>query len=100
MQKILIVILSVFILVSCTRQTSETQEFILPEGLKDCRIFRMDNGQLTQVIVVRCPNSSTTVKYNGKHSWETITVDKPEITEEPLSEKSTIVINGKEYVEK
>lgn len=82
-------------MLGCSKRTSESSdEFVLPDGLKDCKVFRMDNGRMTHVIVVRCPNSSTSVRYNGKHQWNTMTTD------ETVPDKETVTINGKEYVEK
>lgn len=91
----LLIALSLVAMLGCSKHTSESSdEFVLPDGLKDCKVFRMDNGRLTQVIVVRCPNSSTAVHKGGKHQWNTMTAD------ETVSEKETVTINGKEYVEK
>lgn len=91
----LLIALSLVAMLGCSKQTSESSdEFVLPDGLKDCKVFRMDNGRMTHVIVVRCPNSSTSVRYGGKHQWNTMTTD------ETVPEKETVTINGKEYVEK
>jgi hypothetical protein len=89
----LLIIFSLVALMGCTKQTSEVNEFVLPTGLSDCRVFRMDNGRLTHVVVVRCPNSTTSVHKGGKHQWNTTTIDENE------APKATITINGKEYIE-
>lgn len=87
------VIAGLALLSGCTKQTSEVNEFVLPSGLSDCKVFRMDNGRLTHVVVVRCSNSTTSVHKGGKHQWNTTTIDENELP------KATITINGKEYIE-
>jgi hypothetical protein len=70
-----------FVLAAC-QPNAQTKDYpVLPEALKDCKFYSVSDG-VSYINVARCPNSSTTVKTTGKNSRTTITID------------------GKEYVEK
>lgn len=59
-------------LAGCEKQTTEnTDKYILPEGMEDCKIYTMisKNGGVLQV--VRCPLSVTTTK-SGKNTNVTV----------------------------
>ena len=76
MKKILILI--TLLLLSCSKETTEhSDEYILPEGLKDCKVYTMVGGCLSAVInVVRCPSSETGTTYNmGKTTMHVVTVE-------------------------
>lgn len=71
-----------FVLSACTPSANEVSYPVLPDELKDCKFFRVDNGGFP-IRVVRCPNSTTSATFqSGKTT------------------KTTVVIDGKEYVEK
>lgn len=53
----LLTVLLALVLAACEAKTKEATGFILPEGMKDCKIYSMYNGY--NITVVRCPNSST-----------------------------------------
>ncbi len=75
MKRITLILLTIFTLAGCESRTTEVHSFILPEGLKDCKIYDMNNG-LRRIIVVRCPNSSTSTQYHsGKTSVNTTVVE-------------------------
>ena len=61
--------------------SEETSSFTLPEGLKDCKIYGIQNGNSMSLSVVRCPNSTVSTTY--KSGKTTVT---------------TVVIDGKKYV--
>ena len=54
-------------LVGCSPSGSETTAgyLVMPEGLKDCRIYKISDGP-NPLVVVRCPHSSTTAETSGK----------------------------------
>jgi len=54
---------------------NKTDEYILPEHLKDCSITLINSG-MRELYVVRCPNSTVSTKYQeGKTTKRVITVD-------------------------
>jgi hypothetical protein len=58
--KIIGLLLVSLTLISCSPRTDEvTGDFIMPEGMDDCQIHRLTDGNIV-IRVVRCPNSSTT----------------------------------------
>lgn len=63
----------------CTPGAHETQPVpreILPEGLKDCKFYRLDYSNGGGMTVVRCPHSSTTTSYtSGKTTVNNTIVD-------------------------
>lgn len=63
-------------LTGCSKETVETTDtIILPEGLKDCKLYRVSDGFNT-IKIMRCPNSSTSTKYrSGKTDRQAIVVD-------------------------
>jgi hypothetical protein len=46
---------------------------VMPEGLKDCKVYRISDGS-ENITVVRCPNSSTTSRI-GKTKKTVTTID-------------------------
>lgn len=62
------ILLSLVVLSGCERSTSErTDDFILPEGLKHCKIYKLSNG-ISHMKVVHCPNSTTSTTHScGKN---------------------------------
>lgn len=47
----------------------------LDDSLKDCKFFDMHTGT-RGFIVVRCPNSTTSITTTGKYPDTTITIDR------------------------
>ena len=48
---------------------------VMPEGLKDCKVYRISDGS-ENITVVRCPNSSTTSSNRiGKTKKTVTTID-------------------------
>ena len=81
--KLLRVVLSVVILTGCEPSYKDyTESFTnLPEGLKDCKIYGIQNGNSMSLSVVRCPNSTVSTTYKSGKTTAT-----------------TVVIDGKKYV--
>ena len=51
-----------------------TDKWMLPDGLKDCKIYSLSNGKGGYMRVVRCPNSSTTTSYTSGKTLVNTTV--------------------------
>lgn len=59
-----VLLLSIILLFGCEKSTQETTDnYILPEGLKHCKIYSLDNGG-SSITVLHCPNSSTTTTHS------------------------------------
>lgn len=75
MKRISLILLTIFALAGCESRTTELHDFILPEGLKDCKIYFMTNG-VNHVTITRCPNSSTSTEYKtGKTTSSSAVVE-------------------------
>lgn len=73
--KIVYYIIAMLMLAGCSPDGRERTGFtVMPEGLKDCKIYYISDG-IAGITVVRCPNSSTTAYQGGKNSKTTVTVD-------------------------
>ena len=63
--------------------SAETREYpILPDALKDCKFFRLTDGNGSSITVARCPNSTTTTRQSDKAGT------------------TSVIIDGKEYIAK
>jgi hypothetical protein len=80
MKKIILVL--AFLAAGCVPNRELGPEPDIPEGLKDCRIYRYESA-----LVLRCPNSTTSTK-------KVVSSGKSSVTHR------SIVIDGVEYVEK
>ena len=85
--KLLMVVLGVIMLTGCEPSYKDyTESFTnLPEGLKDCKIYGIQNGNSMSLSVVRCPNSTVSTNQEvaeGKvtHVQTTTTIDGVEDT--------------------
>ena len=74
--KKLIMALVIVCLIGCGKSTEEISgSFNFPEELKDCKMYILSNG-IKYVIIVRCPQSSTSTTYNcGKTTCSSMTVE-------------------------
>ena len=72
-------IIGLLALAGCRPDARPKHYPILPEELKDCKFFRLTDGDGASITVARCPNSTTTVRQS----------DKPGTT--------SVIIDGKEY---
>ncbi len=48
---------------------------VIPEGLKDCKFYKLQTSVGNTYHVVRCPNSSTSLSRPGKGAEYTATID-------------------------
>ena len=64
------------LLVGCTPKGYSTDnDYVLPEGLKDCNTYYLLNSNGVSMNVVRCPNSNVTTSLGGKHPQHTTVID-------------------------
>lgn len=83
MKKIILVIVSLFLLTSCSNSSNEILFPVKPEELNDCKFYSLSNESGISLYVVRCPLSATTVEYS-----------------EGKTTRSVIVVDGQEYIKK
>lgn len=66
-------------LTACTPEAIDetySGKWILPPGLKDCKIFHLENSSGHGMNTMRCPNSTTSVSEScGKSTCENTTID-------------------------
>lgn len=86
-----LVLLFALFFVGCGKETYEiTQNYNLPKGLEDCSFYYLKND-LNGITVVRCPNSSVSVRQpSGKFTIQTATV---EIEKDTIQEKIDSIEN-------
>lgn len=78
MKKILmsLIIVCSFVLSGCDMSSGErTYKYDLPEGLHDCKIYKV-NGDGRVLYVVRCPNSSTHTTYSSGKTISSVSVNE------------------------
>jgi hypothetical protein len=71
----LILLCVLLTMVGCTPKASQLDFPVLPDGLKDCKFFYLQDGSGTNITVARCPNSTTSVVSGGKHKRTSITAE-------------------------
>ena len=66
MKKSLIIL--ALLLCGCSKKTEQIDsKYMLPSGLEDCKIYRLDPEGLTRSLyVVRCPNSGTSTNWSER----------------------------------
>lgn len=80
-----VVVIAVADLIGCTPGYSDARNTftVLPEELKDCKMFYLKGENSQGALVVRCPGSSTSIAYrSGKTNYYTAVVE--EVVEEDL----------------
>lgn len=75
MKRLILIIGTVVGLCGCADNSNNkskviTSWYVLPEGLKDCQIYRLEGGPI--ITVVRCPNSETSTTTHTKYPTTTI----------------------------
>lgn len=56
----------------CEKETTEkTDNYVMPKGMEDCKVYVMTNTGGGAIVVVRCPNSNTTTQ-SGNNAPVTI----------------------------
>lgn len=72
------IILLSAVLAACTPSASnqtDSGKWYLPQGLKDCEIYRMGSSMGDYITVMRCPASDTCVTTHGKHPKESCVIE-------------------------
>jgi len=62
----------------CGPYAKETHWPVVPDGLQDCKIYNLSDGNGHAITVARCPLSATTVKNSNKTPTTAITIDHTE----------------------
>ena len=78
LKTIVLSLVTAFLLTGCEPSYKDyTESFTnLPEGLKDCKIYGIQNGNYMSLSVVRCPNSTVSTTYkSGKTTTTTVVID-------------------------
>jgi len=63
------------LLAGCEPEATEKVWPVLPEGLQDCKFYRLKDTDGNVIQIARCPLSTTTLKTVVKSPVTTITVD-------------------------
>lgn len=74
--KYLIILVLGIVLIGCEKITEEsTHQYILPDELSDCKIYRLqsDNGQV--LYITRCDDIIATSSKQGKTQIDVITIN-------------------------
>lgn len=96
-------LLSTLLVAGCTPSAREmTADFtVMPEGLKDCKIYRLTpQGGMGSINVVRCPLSSTTTMYSSgktRHNTTVVEADAKSEALQPEVEIDAVIINGQQF---
>lgn len=77
--KNLMLLAFVVLLAGCNPATDETtSNYILPRGMENCKIFRLEAGTGKTLYAVSCPHSITTTTYQyDKNTSDSVAVDNP-----------------------
>lgn len=77
MNKLLISLILLVFLGGCDMSSEDTtKNYSLPDGLKDCKIYYMQNSYGNHITVTRCPMSSTSTQYqSGKTTLSSTVVE-------------------------
>lgn len=76
MKKIISIILVSIFLLGCEPYAKEVNWPVVPEELKDCKFFVLQDSSGAAIQIVRCPLSDTSVTYKqGKQTANTVTID-------------------------
>lgn len=78
-----IFIAAALLVTACDPYAKVVDAPVLPDGLKDCKFYVVSTNGSNYLNVVRCPNSTTSTNYTSGKAQHT-----------------TVVIDGKQYVEK
>lgn len=71
-----LLIISLALLSACTPTTNSVDgDFQKPPELADCKFFEMRSSGALNLMVVRCPNSTTSTQMSGKQKKRVIVID-------------------------
>lgn len=63
------------VLSGCSDRATQFSMPVVPDGLKDCDFYELENARGLRLIVVRCPHSSTTAVPQVKNPTGVTTID-------------------------
>jgi hypothetical protein len=70
----------VLCLAACSPDARVKNYPVLPDELKDCKFFRLTDGDGASITVARCPNSTTAVRQSDKSGTTSVVIDGREYT--------------------
>lgn len=81
MKKFILFALTIFLTSCGGARTSEISSiYSIPKEMSDCSIYFMTDGKLSNITVVRCPNSSTSTTTHEKNSRTSIVIESEKDT--------------------
>lgn len=87
MKKLIGILFAAGIISGCTNSAKEVFFPVLPQELKDCKVFYLTKESGSAITVMRCPNATTSTSYtSGKTKVTTIVVDGVEY--QPVQEQN------------
>lgn len=77
-----IIILAALATLAGCQPYAEVRNFpVIPDELKDCKFFYLNDKVVSSITVARCPNSTTTVQMQNKARTTSVVIDGKEYTE-------------------
>jgi hypothetical protein len=74
----ILVMFGVVMLAACSPSAKEKNFPVLPDELKDCKFYRLEDGVAAAITVARCGNTTTVRRHESKSNPTTITIDGAE----------------------
>jgi len=101
MLMICLISISILSLSGCEKKSEDaSSSFILPKGMEDCVIYKMNDDAGIIIYAIRCPLSTTTTTRLGKFSSQVVVTEEKAKVEDPaVKPKEKIVVNGKHFIE-
>lgn len=88
MKKLIGILFAAGIISGCTNSAKEVLFPVLPQELKDCKVFFLTNEGGGALTVMRCPNATTSTSYtSGKSTVTSIVVDGVEYQPVPKNKE-------------
>lgn len=72
--KTLLILTVATLLVACTPSAKPKVDLVWPEGLQDCEAYNLQDSNGSNLIVIRCPNSSVSVNQQSGKTRKTVAV--------------------------
>lgn len=70
-----LLIATVLCLAGCAPEARVKNYPVLPDELKDCKFYRLTDGDGGSITVARCPGSNTTVQQSDKAHTTSVVID-------------------------
>lgn len=100
-KKICFILLMLAMAVSAYAGTREiTKNYELPEGMEDCRVFKLVDGIFDPVLfITRCPLSKTSTSNTRHKNTDVSSILDYTDNDVPDRKENIIQMNGKRYME-